>query len=247
MIVPQACSIVEAAAAIYQRHTASHFVGLLLHGSALKGGFVPNCSDIDFQLYVDSTLITPSHSLPLEMALAIKRDLHTIDPAPFRYVQCMVLGSHIPAGWVGPIPGAYAVIAGRLPVAEATAEELVQSARASLQSLNSEPRDVINKLIQHGGGRLQRGIRLLVTKVSPVMVQVATVCNPAAVLDIWNLNKRQVIELLPAPIMTRAQVYFAALDHYYPDETSFADGLATIEQGIGFLRTVKAWWADHDS
>ena len=52
-LTPEARPIVEAAAAIYLRHLQPRFVGLVVHGSALKGGFFPGCSDIDLLLFLD--------------------------------------------------------------------------------------------------------------------------------------------------------------------------------------------------
>jgi len=40
-VVPEAKSIVQAAATVYLNHTGPWFIGLLVHGSALKGGFIP--------------------------------------------------------------------------------------------------------------------------------------------------------------------------------------------------------------
>ena len=76
----EAQPIVEAAATIYLRHAQPWFVGLVVHGSALKGGFIPNCSDIDFQLYLNDML-------SLETCLSIQREISEINPAPFRYIQ----------------------------------------------------------------------------------------------------------------------------------------------------------------
>lgn len=57
-LVPEARPIAHAAAGVYLRHAEPWFVGLLAHGSALKGGFIPDCSDIDFQLYLDPAVFT---------------------------------------------------------------------------------------------------------------------------------------------------------------------------------------------
>jgi hypothetical protein len=40
-VVPEARAIVQKAAEIYWRHTKPYFVGLLIHGSALKGDLFP--------------------------------------------------------------------------------------------------------------------------------------------------------------------------------------------------------------
>src|SRR5262245_36553510 len=113
----EARPIVESAAAIYIRHTRPWFVGLIAHGSAVKGGFIPGCSDIDLQLYLDQAAFGEGGQLPIELCFAIHRDLSQIDPAPFQYIQCYALTARLPDGYVGPIPGAYHLIAGALPVA----------------------------------------------------------------------------------------------------------------------------------
>src|SRR5947209_15445378 len=106
-LVPEAKPIVAATAAIYMKHTHPWFVGLLIHGSALKGGFIPGCSDIDLQLYLDGPAFTAGGQRPLDLCLAIHRDLATVDPAPFRYLQCVALSRTLPPDYTGPISGAY--------------------------------------------------------------------------------------------------------------------------------------------
>jgi hypothetical protein len=81
----------------------------------IKGGFIPGCSDVDFQLYLDRAAFAAAGQLPLELCLAIRRDLVRIDPAPFRYIQCAALSSELPAAVVPPVAGTYLLLAGRRP------------------------------------------------------------------------------------------------------------------------------------
>jgi hypothetical protein len=46
-LVPEARPIVDRVAGVYMRRMAPWFVGLLAHGSAVKGGYIPGCSDVD--------------------------------------------------------------------------------------------------------------------------------------------------------------------------------------------------------
>ena len=46
-VQPEARAIVERAARVYVAHTRPWLVGLLLHGSAVNGGFILGCSDVD--------------------------------------------------------------------------------------------------------------------------------------------------------------------------------------------------------
>lgn len=85
-VVPAAQTIVLEAASVFEQHTRPWLVGLLIHGSALKGGFIPGCSDIDLQLYLNEEALEPDGSVPPGLGMAIQRDLAKIDPAPFQYI-----------------------------------------------------------------------------------------------------------------------------------------------------------------
>lgn len=134
-LIPEAQAIVAGAAAIYCNHTAPWFIGLVAHGSAVKGGDIPNCSDIDFQLYLTDDAFAVNGDLPLPLGMAIHRELAQIDPTPFRYIQCYALPPRLRPGWVGLVPGAHHLIAGRSPIPLATADELRESARKGLATL----------------------------------------------------------------------------------------------------------------
>jgi hypothetical protein len=204
-LTPEARPIVREVATVYLEHTEPWFIGLIVHGSAVKGGVIPGCSDIDFQLYLEDSAFTSQGQLPLGLGLSIYRDLSQINLSPFRYVQCTTLPSRLPEepalslpkGFVGPIPGAYHLVAGRLPVAEATAGQLRESAQRALMELNPMPPFIMGRLLGHGGVRMARSIRLLCTKVWPVLYQVLTL-QQDDVIRVWCLPKGEAIELLPA-------------------------------------------------
>src|SRR5437764_563824 len=107
-LVPEARPVVAAVAQVYALHTQPWFVGLLVHGSALKGGFIPGGSDIDFHLYLVDPAFDAHHNLPFATAAAIQRDLQHIAIAPFQAIQCFVRpsGYTLPGqeDWVPPIP-----------------------------------------------------------------------------------------------------------------------------------------------
>lgn len=61
--------VVEAASAVYLRHLRPWLIGMVLHGSALKGGFIQGCSDVDLQLYLQEEAFTSQGHLPLEVCM----------------------------------------------------------------------------------------------------------------------------------------------------------------------------------
>ncbi len=242
-LVPEAQPIAARVAAVYLEHTAPWFVGLLAHGSAYKGGYIAGCSDIDFQLYLDPVAFTPEGTLPLPLLMAIHRDLAPIDPSPFRYVQCYALPCATPPGQTPPVPGAYTLLAGQLPVVEATNAQLRESARLALARLEPLSRSLASELTSCGGERLQQKTRLLCTEVWPTLYHIVTLQhdNPIA---IWNLPKQDVIALLPhdTALGGAIRAFYAAVRNYYPDEATVDGRLAVIARGVEFLGTAQMWW-----
>lgn len=86
-VLPEARQIVHRAAEIDLRHTAPWFIGLMLHRSALKGGYIPGGSDVDLQLYLADAAFDPDGQLPLQVSTTIHRELLAIDLAPFSYIH----------------------------------------------------------------------------------------------------------------------------------------------------------------
>lgn len=242
-LVPAAQRPAARAVAVYLRHAAPWLVGILVHGSAYKGGYIPGCSDIDFQLYLDPAAFTDEGALPLALLSAIHRDLAQIDPAPFRYIQCYALPCATLPGQMPPIPGAYALLHGRLPVAEATAQQLTDSARAALAQIDPLSRSLASELLSCGGERLQHKMRLLCTEVWPTLYHIATLQqdDPIAV---WNLPKPDVIALLSpeTPTGSAIRAFYAAVNDYYPAEATVDGRLAVITTGVAFLRAARLWW-----
>jgi hypothetical protein len=243
-LVPEARPIVQQVAGVYLKHTAPWFIGLIVHGSAVKGGVIPNCSDIDFQLYLDYPAFTWRGQLPLELGFAIRRDLEGINLSPFRYVQCYARKPESQSNLVGPIPGAYHLVAGELPVPEASAQDLRRSARKALDELDAAPDFIVGKLLGPGGVRLERSIRLLCTKVWPVLYQVLTLQDQDSdPIHLWCLSKEEAICRLPhdTPLRDAIQAFHRAVWAYYPDEGSLEHALSVLQTGVAFLQAA-AWW-----
>lgn len=246
-LIPEAQPIARQVASIYLKHTSPWFVGLIAHGSAVKGGYIPGCSDIDFQLYLDPSVFSPQAHLPLALGFAIRRDLESVQLKPFRYVQCYAHSSKLLSGHIGPVPGSYHLVSGKLPVPEATASQLRQSAIDTLNELNPSPSFIVGKLLGHGGVRLARSIRLLCTKVWPVLYQVLTVQSDDPI-PIWGLPKKKAImqlgeqHALAEPI----QKFYQSVTDYYPEESSLEGAFSVIENGMTFLGRAKSWWEENN-
>lgn len=242
-VVPEAREAVEWAGRVYYEHTRPWFVGLVLHGSAVKGGFIPRCSDIDFQLYLGPAAFTPEGYLPFATSAAIQRNLAWIDPKPFAYLQCYAYPGTLAEGQIGPVPGAYALLAGELPVPEATAEQLRESARRALDALDPVPGALKTGLLEHGDGKLERMVRLLCTDVWPVVYQIVAIQHDEPIRA-WNLRKDAAIALLPkdGELHAHASSFHRTVRAYYPSRHAHDAAVTLLEHGVNFLAAAKAWW-----
>lgn len=238
-VAPEARAAAAAAADVYIRHAADDFVGLIIHGSALKGDFIAGCSDIDFKLFVRDEALDERGFLAFERTVAIHRELARIDPYPFGYIQCYAMGSQMRPGWVGPIPRAYAVIAGAVPVAEATAEELARGAQERVRGLQVPPSYLGDNLLEHGGGRLDRVTRLICTDVWPLLISHLIVRKHEPVAA-WNLSKPAAIAATsPAEPAGRAiRAFDKTVRAHYADPT-VSSALDVLVAGVAFFEAVR--------
>lgn len=244
---PEAQPIVEQAARVYLKHTEPWLIGLIAHGSAVKGGFIPGCSDIDLQLYLESAAFA-NGPRSFELAINIHRDLAKIDPAPFGYIQCYPLSDKLPKGWTAPIPGAYALIAGKLPIKEAAAEELYYSAKKRLAELDPTPTHLHINLLEHGAGRLEHRVRLLCTEIWSTLYDLLTL-QQGDPIRTWNLTKTEAIAALPGDSVVSKEIrrfHEAVLAHYLGDR-SVESALTVIECGVAFIHAAKLWWVEYAS
>ncbi|MCI0438858.1 MAG: hypothetical protein L0177_06965, partial [Chloroflexi bacterium] len=241
-LVSEARPIAEKVARVYLKHTRPWFVALMAHGSAVKGGFIPGCSDIDFKLFLDEAAFSEDGRLLLGTAMDIQRDLSKIDPSPFQYIQC----DAVPVGGEGTradfivIPGTYHMLSGELPVAEATPEQVLRQAREMLPRLFTEPLRAIDDLLEHGGGRLEYRVRLLCTAVWPALFNALTL-RADDPLSVWRLPKPAAIELVPEsePLGREIRAFYRHVREYYAHDHSVESALNVIESGVGCLRAAR--------
>jgi hypothetical protein len=252
-LVPEARLIVRKAAEIFIRHTRPWFIGLSCFGSAVRGGFFPGFSDLDFHVYLEDAAFTDQEelSLPLDLCLAIQRDLARVDPAPFAYLDGWAERAFIPPGHVGPIPGNTWLVAGRLPVDDAAPAEVVAEARATLARLCPQPVFLTHSLLHIGRshGDLALTVRSLTQAVWPTVFQVLVLMSPDP-MQVWATPKSQALQLLPAdiPVGRAARVFWESQQNYLrlmakPGRNdTLESALAVIQHGVAFMETAKAWY-----
>lgn len=217
-----------------------------MHGSAYKGDAIPGCSDLDLKLFLDEQAFTEYGQLPLAVGMAIQRDLAQIDPAPFQYIQSYARGPHPQPDYVDLVPGAYHLLVGRLPFAEATAAQLHRSACNALSALSPYPAYMAHAFLEHGGGKLERAVRFACTDVWPTLNHIVTLQQGEGTRG-WRLPKRQVMALLaPESELARTiHAFYSSVVAYYQQPPSVEPGLATLANAVAFLTAARGWWDAH--
>ena len=171
----------------------------------------------------------------------IHRDLTKIDIYPFSYIQCEAYQQNFQKTTTPPVPGAYHLIAGKLPIKAATNQQLKESAKRSLDHLEVTPRFLSN-LLDHGEERLTRLVRLLSTQVSPIIYHILAIEKENAI-ETWQLPKNEAIKLLPTKEMRfYAEQFYESAKRFYPEKKSIEDALGMVQYGVSFFQSAKHWY-----
>jgi hypothetical protein len=222
--------------------------GIVLHGSAHKGGSIPGFSDIDFMVFLAQACFDEHQQLPDELVFAIQE---RIGPLPWReagflYPQAYFYDARrLPEWWTGPAPGAYRELWGRLPPeAASTAEGLRTSSTRFLKETLSDyiARDLAG-FIDANNDTLPRRVRLLGTAVTPTVFAL-TAYDAEDALEVWAQPKFEALRRLKerygeAEGPALAQRFYDNVRLLYADEFDADLARQTFRIGIEFLR-----WAE---
>ncbi len=223
--------------------------GIVLHGSALKGGGIPGYSDIDFQVFLSPECFDERGELPDESVFAVQK---RIGPQPWReagflYPQAYFYDARrLPSWWTGPVPGAYRVLWGRLPAEAAPTPERLRA--SSLRFLKEElPQHIASDLRNFADAAddsLPRRVRLLGTTVTPTIFALAG-HDAEDVLELWAQPKFEALARLEerypeAEGPSLARRFFEGVRRLYGGEFDGDLGRETFRTGIAFLRWAEA-------
>lgn len=238
--------IVRQVSDIFALHTRQWFIGLVVHGSAVKGGFIEGWSDIDFQLFLEDSALNDNGQLPLKLSLSIHKDLALIDPYPYQYIQTRVL-TPSNTRYGGLVSKTYELVAGSLLLPELSNEQIYQRAKKDLDELNPEKIFPSEYLLEQGDGRLLKSVRAFCTAVWPTLYQLLTVQRNEEGVQIWGLTKAQAVEFLPMDTSLGRNIreFHSAVINYSSNKSSVEYALKVIVHGIDFLQNVKCWFNEN--
>jgi len=222
--------------------------GVILHGSAYKGGRIDGYSDVDFMVFLAPDCFGDGAVLHDELAFAIQERVGPLPAreAGFVYLQAYFYDARrLPDWWTGPAPGAYRVLWGRLPPeAVPTADRL---RAASLRYLKRDlPRNISRDVTNFADGddaSLPRRVRLLGTSVTPAVFALAghDTDDP---LEVWAQPKFEALRRLETryphedgPALARR--FYDLVARLYRGQFDAALAREAFRAGVAFLRWVE--------
>lgn len=225
-----------------------HIEGIILHGSAVKGGVIPGYSDIDFMVFLAPDAFDERGKLPDEAAFAMQE---RIGPMPWReagfgYPQAYFYDVRtLPEWWTGPVPGAYRELYGTLPQ-EALATEA--GLRAGVHRLLSETlpgrlNGMVSNYADSADRQLPRRVRLLGTDLTPAVFAIASL-HTDDILGVWAKPKDEALALVEDAYPNAggpklAREFYRNVERLYAGDFDTQVGRQTFRTGVAFMR-----WAE---
>ena len=230
-------------------------IGVVAHGSAVKGGAIPGYSDADFMVFLTSECFDARDArvqfpaLPDERAFAMQERIGALPwlEAGFSYPQANFLDpSRMPEWWTGPIPGSYRVLHGGIPEGlEATSAALVRSARHWLTELTKLVDGDVRNFADSPDHQISRRLRLIGTSVTPAVFSLATL-DAEDPVSLWAGTKFDALATLrklyprqPGPEMA-ADFYSRVRDIYGSSAFDVTAAREAFKLGVSFLRWAEA-------
>jgi hypothetical protein len=223
---------------------ADKIEGIILHGSAVKGGIIPGYSDIDFMVFLTPNAFDDG-ILSDEAAFAMQE---RIGPMPWReagfgYPQAYFYDvRRLAEWWTGPVPGAYRALIGELPdAARATQEGLHAGARRLLsETLLSRLDGMVSNYADSSDVQLPRRVRLLGTDLTPTVFSLASL-HTDDLLTLWGRPKFDALKIVEdaypnADKPALARQFYANVQQLYGQNFDVQLGRETFQVGVAFMR-----------
>ena len=221
--------------------------GIVIHGSAVKGGAIPGFSDVDFQVYLCPDCFDGAGNLPDDLLFAIQERIGSLPwvEAGCGYPQAYFYDARrMPEWWTGPAPGTYRVLHGRLPEGiEATAEKMRAASIRFFRDLPGRIQSNVSNFADSIDSQLARRVRNLGTDVTPALFCLLTL-EAADPLELWALPKQVALKRVErryagAEGPTLARQFYENVTKLYGGEFDPGLGRETFRLGVRFLR-----WAE---
>ncbi|HLB69242.1 MAG TPA: hypothetical protein VJN63_12455 [Thermoplasmata archaeon] len=224
-----------------------HLKCVILKGSALKGDFVRNYSDLDIHAYVDPDALLADRTPKLEHALRFQEAIGDLDPraAGASQFQVYFLRSDRPAaGWSPAVPGSYEVVYGEMPPALSSWKDFDfrSHMKETLARIGDDQRALIGKVLDKPNTALATYVRLAGTYVKNMAYSAALIASRDPTWT-FSLSRDDL-----SAYLSRVDRSLAAIGEFFDIVTDWAEierdpkaARSAFRRAIEALDAIEAW------
>jgi len=224
-----------------------HLKCVILKGSALKGDFVRNYSDLDLHAYVDPEALLADRTPKLEHALRFQEAIGDLEPRAAGASQFQVYflrSDRSTAGWSPSVPGSYEVVYGEIPPALSGWKDFDfrSHMKETLARIGDDRRTLIGKVLDKPNAALATYVRLAGSYVKNMAYSAAVIASGDPVWT-FSLSRDDLSKYL-----SRVDRSLAAIGEFFDIVTDWAKiernptaARGAFRKAIEALDAIGAW------
>ena len=225
----------------------SHLKCVILKGSALKGDFVRNYSDLDLHAFVDPETLVSDRAPQIDYALRFQEAIGSLDPRSVGVSQFQIyfVRSDRPAaGWTPSVPGSYEVVYGEIPPALTSWKDFDfrTHVRSALAKVGEDKRLLIERIIDKPNKALPSFVRLAGTYVKNHAYSAALLASEDPEWT-FSLPREQLAKYLNGVDRSLAAIgqFFAVITDWAEIERNPKAARGAFRKAIKALDAIEAW------
>jgi predicted nucleotidyltransferase len=240
---------VDAIVAACRSAFGPHLKCVILKGSAVKGDFVPDYSDLDLHAFVDGEILLSDRTPKLEYALRFQEAIGALDPRAVGASQFQVYflrADRTPEDWNPSVPGSYEVVYGEPPHAlhEWKAFDYVAHAKRNLARISDDRRMLIDRIVDKPNRALATYVRLAGTYLKGHAYSAAIVASGDPVRAL-GMHTTELVAYLKGldPSLSAVRRFFDLVAPWEGVERDPPHARAAFRQAIEALEAIERWAA----
>ncbi len=243
---------VDAIVRACERAFGPHLKCVIVKGSAIKGDFLPEYSDLDVHAFVDPSVLMADRTPTLEYALRFQEAIGELEPHAAGASQFQVYflrADRMMEDWAPPVPGSYEVVYGEPPplLAHWREYDFVGKARRTLAHIPDDRRMLIDRTLDKPNRSLATYVRLAGTFLKGAAYAAAILASKDAqrALTMPTTKLLAYIESVD-PSLAAVRRFFDLVADWPRVESGPTHARAAFRQAIEALEALERWAARAD-
>jgi len=220
---------------------------IILKGSAFKGDFVPNYSDVDIHVYVEPIALEDDRTPKLEFALKFQEAIGQLSPKDAGVSQFQISflsADRSPEDWSPPVRGTYRILYGtsvpameRIPL-----QEYLERQWLYLEQVEKIRLELLRRFVDKPNSSIPMMVRLTGTYLKGILYALSSVLskNPE---ETFSCTLEQLLSdvLGKVPDLSYARDFFGSVKDWTSVENDPIKAREAFAFGIGALKAIEKW------